>query len=77
MADSDDDNGKLSWKERRFLALLGLPAFGISLAYTAATTYLPVIIERLSGPTGTGIIIGIEGSSPSSCRSSSGRGRTL
>lgn len=56
-----NNNGKLSWKQRRFLAILGLPAFGIALAYTVVTTYLPVLIERLSGPAITGIIIGGEG----------------
>ena len=59
--EEENNNGKLSWKERRFLALLGLPAFGISLAYTAATTYLPVILNQISGATVTGIFIGIEG----------------
>ena len=43
------------------LAALGLPAFGIALAYTIATTYLPVLIERLSGPAITGFLIGGEG----------------
>ena len=57
----DENGGKLSWKERRFLALLGLPAFSISLAYTVVTTYLPVLLERLSGPAVTGILIGVEG----------------
>ena len=56
-----NNNGKLSWKQRRLLILLGLPAFGISLAYTAATTYLPVILSQLSGPALTGMLIGAEG----------------
>ena len=43
------------------LAALGAPAFGISLAYTVATTYLPVLIERLTGPGITGVIVGGEG----------------
>lgn len=54
-------NDKLSWKQRRLLALLGLPAFGVGLAYTVVTTYLPVLIERLSGPAVTGILIAGEG----------------
>ncbi len=41
--------------------MLGLPAFGMALAYTAVTTYGPVLIERLSGPAATGVIIGAEG----------------
>lgn len=55
------DRGKLSWKQRRFLALLGVPAFGVSLAYTVVTTYLPHLLEQLSGPAVTGVIIGGEG----------------
>lgn len=54
-------NDKLSWKQRRLLALLGLPAFGVAPAYTVVTTYLPVLIERLSGPAVTGILIAGEG----------------
>ncbi len=61
MTDATVNAGRLSWSERRFLALLGLPAFGIALAYTVVTTYLPVLIERLSGPAMTGILIGAEG----------------
>lgn len=54
-------NAKLSWSQRRFLAVLGLPAFGIALSYTLVTTYLPVIIHQLSGPMLTGVLIGGEG----------------
>ena len=43
------------------LAVLGAPAFGISLAYTVATTYLPVLLARLTGPGTTGVIVGGEG----------------
>ena len=56
-----DSHQALSWRQRRFLAVLGLPAFGMALAYTAVTTYVPVLIERLSGPAATGVIIGAEG----------------
>lgn len=51
----------LRWDERRFLFVLGLPALGIALAYTLVTTYVPVLINELSGPTVTGILIGGEG----------------
>lgn len=61
MTDATVNAGRLTWSQRRFLALLGLPAFGIALAYTVVTTYLPVLIERLSGPAVTGILIGAEG----------------
>lgn len=49
------------WANRRFLVVLGLPAFGLALSYTLVTTYLPVLIERLTGPTLTGVMIGGEG----------------
>ncbi len=52
---------KLSWEEHRFLAILGLPAFGLALTYTVVSTYLPVLIERLSGPAVTGILLAGEG----------------
>lgn len=61
MATDNNGNDKLSWKQRRFLALLSLPAFGISLAYTVATTYLPRLIHQYSGPATTGILLGMEG----------------
>lgn len=51
----------LRWDERRFLFVLGTPALGIALAYTMVTTYVPVLINDLSGPTVTGILIGGEG----------------
>lgn len=47
--------------ERRFLTALAFPALGIALAYTLVTTYLPVLIHDLSGPTVTGVLIGGEG----------------
>ncbi len=51
----------LSWAQRRFLLVLALPAFGLSLAYTLVTTYGPVLLQDVSGPTGTGLLIGGEG----------------
>ncbi len=54
-------NNKLSWKQRRFLTLLSVPAFGLALSSTVVTTYLPVFIERFSGPAVNGIMIGGEG----------------
>lgn len=51
----------LSRAQRRFLFTLGLPAFGIALAYTLVTTYVPVLLNQLSGPAVTGILIGAEG----------------
>lgn len=51
----------LNWSQRRFLLALALPAFGLSLAYTLTTTYVPVLLEALSGPTVTGAMVGGEG----------------
>lgn len=47
---------KLSWSQRRFLALLAVPAFGIALAYTVATTYAPVLIADALSPTAAAAI---------------------
>lgn len=47
--------------QRRFLLVLGLPAFGIALAYTVVTTYVPVLLSQFSGPAVTGFLIGAEG----------------
>lgn len=46
---------------RRFLALLSVPSFGLALSITMVTTYLPVLLSRVSGPTATGVLIGFEG----------------
>ncbi|MDQ3165453.1 MAG: hypothetical protein M3Q17_04715, partial [Actinomycetota bacterium] len=54
-------NPVLTGSQRRFLLILGLPAFGISLAYTIVTTYVPLLLDELSGPTTTGALIGCEG----------------
>lgn len=46
---------------RRFLALLAVPSFGLALSITMVTTYLPVLLSKVSGPTATGVLIGFEG----------------
>ncbi len=52
----------LSSGERRLLALLGLPTFGLALAITTVTTYLPVIAHQFLGSAVIiGLIVGIEG----------------
>ena len=53
--------GPLTWPQRRFLFILGVPAFGLALAYTIVTTYVPVLLTKLSGPAITGVLIGAEG----------------
>lgn len=52
---------RLDWGQRRFLLGLALPAFGLSLAYTLTTTYVPVLLVAVSGPTVTGAMVGGEG----------------
>lgn len=52
---------RLSRAQLWFLAILGLPAFGVAFAYTVVGTYLPVLLADLSGPAVTGILIGGEG----------------
>lgn len=56
-----DDSRSLSWAQRRFLFVLGVPAFGLALAYTMVTTYVPVLLSELSGPLTTGLLLGAEG----------------
>jgi len=51
----------LTWQQRRFLFALALPALGLSLAYALVTTYGPVLLQDVSGPTVTGALIGTEG----------------
>lgn len=51
----------LSSAQRRALAALAIPTFGLALASTTVTTYLPVLLHEISGPLVTGAIIGLEG----------------
>ena len=56
-----DGAESLSWPQRRFLLVLGLPSLALALALTVVTTFLPVLIVDLTGPALTGILIGSEG----------------
>jgi MFS family permease len=48
--------------EKRVLALLGLPTFGLALAITAVTTYVPLLAQQFtSSTTVIGVVIGAEG----------------
>lgn len=58
---SVDEQRPLTWAQRRFLFVLGVPAFGLALAYTMVTTYVPVLLNELSGPVTTGLLLGAEG----------------
>jgi MFS family permease len=53
--------GKLTWDQRRFFTLLGLPSFGVTLAVTTVSTYVPVFIQSASDALVTGVLIGAEG----------------
>lgn len=54
-------NGHLGLKQWRFLALLGMPALGITFAVTAVSAYAPVLIGNTSSPVVVGVIVGAEG----------------
>lgn len=47
--------------DRRFLVLLGLPAFALSLSVTTVSGLLPVLIEEKSGPLVAGALVAMEG----------------
>src|SRR4051794_17563542 len=52
----------LSGSERRDLAVLGLPTFGLALSITVVSTYLPVVAKSFTGSTAViGLLIGVEG----------------
>lgn len=53
---------RLSKEERRLLLLLGIPGFGLSIALTVLSTYLPVLARRFtSSRAGIGGLVGGEG----------------
>jgi len=41
----------MSGAERRVLALLGLPTFGLALGITAVTTYVPLLAQQFTSST--------------------------
>src|SRR3954463_14976866 len=52
----------LTGTERRRLALLGLPTFGLALAITVVSTYVPTVARQFTSSTTTiGVVIGAEG----------------
>ncbi|MFL5883769.1 MAG: MFS transporter, partial [Thermoleophilaceae bacterium] len=52
----------LSGVEKRVLALLGMPTFGLALSITAVTTYVPLLAQQFTSSTAMiGVIIGAEG----------------
>jgi MFS family permease len=52
----------LTGAERRRLALLGLPTFGLALSITVVSTYVPTVARQFTRSTTTiGVVIGAEG----------------
>jgi MFS family permease len=60
-AEPSREKTKLSGDQRRFLLVLALPTLGLSLSLTMASTYVPIFLQRLSGPFLTGVLVGSEG----------------
>lgn len=60
-ATAERAGSRLSGGERRFLALLGLPALGLTFAVTVVSTYLPVRVAPAAGPLLIGVLVGAEG----------------
>ncbi|MGH2858526.1 MAG: MFS transporter [Solirubrobacteraceae bacterium] len=59
---SEEHERPLHGRERRVLALLGMPTFALALAITAVTTYAPLLARRhTSSTTVIGVIIAAEG----------------
>jgi maltose/moltooligosaccharide transporter len=48
-------------RHRCLLHLLGIPTFALSLSVTTVAALVPVLLEPLSGPAVTGLVIGVEG----------------
>ncbi|HEX6460784.1 MAG TPA: MFS transporter [Thermoleophilaceae bacterium] len=61
MATEAKTQKRLTGGQRTKLVLLGFPTFGLSVAATMVSTYLPVLLNQLSGPALTGAMIGGEG----------------
>jgi MFS family permease len=61
-ANTGGETRELKREERRQLAVLGLPTFGMALAITMVSSYLPVVASTFTGSTTViGLIIGGEG----------------
>lgn len=55
------DGSGLDARQWRFLAMLGMPALGLTFAVTVVSTYAPVLVGRRSSPLVVGLIVGGEG----------------
>src|SRR5207247_6490884 len=62
MAAAEETTGGLTGSERRRLAMLGLPTFGLALAITVVSTYVPTVARQFTNSTTIiGVVIGAEG----------------
>jgi MFS family permease len=58
----EHDERALSRGEKRMLARLGLPTFGLALGITAVTTYVPLLAQQFTSSTAViGLVIAAEG----------------
>ena len=55
-AEPRGERERLRGRERRQLAMLGLPTFAMALAITTVSTYLPVVAQPLTSST---VLIGL------------------
>jgi MFS family permease len=58
---SSEEHRSLSWPERRLLLLLGVPALGLAFTISVTSTYVPVLVQQISGPLMVGLLVGGEG----------------
>ena len=58
---SSEEHRSLSWPERRLLVLLGVPALGLAFTISVTSTYVPVLVQQISGPLMVGLLVGGEG----------------
>src|SRR5689334_199145 len=59
--DSSDKHRSLSWPERRLILLLGVPSLGLAFTVSVTSTYVPVLLQQISGPLMVGLLVGGEG----------------
>src|SRR5436305_15288639 len=62
MSKAERHERPMSGAERRVLALLGLPTFGLALGITPVTTYVPLLAQQFTSSTAViRLVIGAEG----------------
>ncbi len=63
LTDQESEGGhrSLTWPERRLLILLGVPSFALAFTVSVTSTYVPVLVQHISGPVMVGLLVGGEG----------------